>query len=122
MIIVHVSGFTDEQWDQYIRRRQLIDRWSSSTIQEEPKLKSFKQVNNNLPELDSYNGILPQDYWDKWEKKTYEELTPAMSWVNPDKLWAVASRLKYKDKQGRLQRAMVNLSRGALIGCKGPSR
>ena len=45
-----------------------------------------------------------------------------MSWVNPDRLWEVASRLKYQDKEGRLQHAMVNLSKGALIGCKGPSR
>ena len=90
MITVHATGFTDEQWDQYIRRQQLLDRWSTHSTHEKPKQKSFERVNQNIPELDNYNGVLPKEYWDKWEKKSYEELTPSMSLVDPDKLWTVA--------------------------------
>ena len=47
---------------------------------------------------------------------------PAKSGVCPIKLWDIANRLGYKDRHGRLRRAIDRLQRGTSIGCEGEGR
>ena len=84
--------------------------------------KSFSQANTNIPARSDYSAGLDEDYWSHWTKRTYKELTPATSWVCPNKLWDVANRLCYADYDGRLRRAIQRLGTGADIGCKGDGR
>ena len=72
--------------------------------------------------MESYEGFLTEEYWSNWTKRTYQQLTPAPSWVCPNKLWDVAKRLGYKDTEGRLHRAMGRLTKGANICCEGDGR
>ena len=82
----------------------------------------FCQTNLNIPVREDYSAGFDDSYWSTWTKKTYEELTPALSWVCPNKLWDVANRLHHTDYNGRLRRAIQRLSRGADIGCQGEGR
>ena len=41
-----------------------------------------------LPCLDSYEGDLSDDYWNLWNKLTWDE-ADHKSWVDPDSLWEV---------------------------------
>ena len=70
-----------------------------------PKLKEFKPANSNLPILSEYPDKLPQEYWDKWEKKEYEP-KEEMSWIDPDKLVSEAKRLKVKE-QAKLEEVCI---------------
>ena len=84
--------------------------------------KIFTRSNTHIPKLANYNGTLPDKYWQTWEKKTYHELMPSKSWIDPNKLLGLAQEISYKDREGRLKRALERLRKGAEIGCKGPSR
>ena len=84
--------------------------------------KVFKQSNTNIPEVSDYSKALDSSYWDTWVKRTYQQLTPARGWICPNKLWDLARDLQYKDYNGRLERAMTRLSKGADIGCEGDGR
>ena len=38
---------------------------------------------NNLPRLERYARQLPTSYWNKWTKRTVEQLLPHKSWLWP---------------------------------------
>ena len=114
--------FTVKQWNSFMARKELINKASREGLPLEIPKKVFKQTHTNIPQMQDYSKALDSKYWDTWEKKTYSDLTPARSWVCPTKLWDVANRLHYKDLNGRLQRAIDRLHRGASIGCEGDGR
>ena len=84
--------------------------------------KVFKKVYTAIPDVDSYDRAQDTKYWETWTKRTYQELTPAMSWICPNKLLEVARELEYSDFHGRLERAIPRLQGGADIGCQGDGR
>ena len=84
-------------------------------------LKSFVQKHKELPVLSTYCGRLPGSYWGKWKRRSYGSLTPARSWVCPDKVAKLASTLGYKDID-RLTRVTQRLREGADLGCRGAAR
>ena len=47
--------------------------------------KEFKPV-NSLPKLVSYEGVLSDEYWNKWVKLTFDEVGEYPSWVDGSKL------------------------------------
>ena len=85
-------------------------------------LKIFSQTFKNIPELEVYEGTLPESYWRTWTKKTYEELQSTKSWISPNKLMTVARAVGYTGREGRIKRAMDRLQYGADIGCRGDGR
>ena len=115
-------GYTDKQWVQYIARKNLLSRWSTKELPQQLKQKEFSKTNGNLPTLDSYKGKLPDEYWQTWEKKSYDDLQPIKSWISPDKLIEVATNLGYSGEEPGLQLAVERLANGADIGCKGDGR
>ena len=119
MIII---GFSNRQWENYIEQQQRISKYANAKTPSQMPQKQFIQSNENLPVLESYSGVIPDTYWGAWEKRSYEDLTPTKSWICPDKLDALAKKLDYTDVNGRLARAKIRLSKGARIGCEGPSR
>ena len=120
--ILLTLGYTDEQWSQYIAQKKLLAIWSSKELPQQCKQKEFIKTNGNLPTLDSYEGELPEGYWENWEKKSYNDLQPIKSWISPDKLMEVATNLGYIGEEPGLQLAVERLIKGADIGCKGDGR
>ena len=84
------------QREEHERRSNLRQAWRHANVPEALPMKSFKQVFTNIPELENYN--IPQDesYWKHWEKKTYEDLQPVKSWIDPKALYNLAKELGKK--------------------------
>ena len=91
-------------------------------LPEAPPMKEFKPANGNLPILKDYRGDKSNNYWQHWVKRSYDELTPATSWICANKLLDVARDLDYMDQHGLLRRTMEILNTGANIGCEGDGR
>ena len=113
------TGFTNAQWSAYISRRESLQRWRKAKLPKALEIKAFKPVHDKLPILGNYKGDKDDSYWSHWEKRKYEELTPATSWICPNKLFDVARDLNYIDYNGYLSRTMESLCNGANIGCEG---
>ena len=116
------AGFTDKQWATYMKKGILLQKWANVPLPDKLPQKVFKKCHEEIPTLPTYWQAQDSEYWGKWTKRTYDELTPAMSWICPNKLWDIARELNYIDKYGRLERAMSRLQGGADIGCKGDGR
>ena len=82
-------------------------------LPEAPPMKEFKPANGNLPILKDYRGDKSNNYWQHWVKRSYDELTPATSWICANKLLDVARDLDYMDQHGLLRRTMEILNTGA---------
>ena len=84
-------------------------------------MKEFTQKHKEIPVLENYDGVLPDGYWANWTKRSFNSLTPARSWICPEKLEALAKEVRYNDKV-RLARVLDRLRNGANLGCKGSAR
>ena len=73
---------------------------------------------HNLPTLASYDKPAPPSYW-KHFPKNYKQ--PAVSLINPEKLWAMALECDFPDKV-LLKTICNDVKHGAHIGCKGDYR
>ena len=114
-------GFSDHQWAEYINRRRLLTEVKGLPLPAALSPKKFVQKHKEIPVLGDYSGKLPGAYWGKWTRRSYGSLVPARSWVCPDKLVEVASKVGYKNRE-RLERVVQRLREGADIGCRGPAR
>ena len=88
-------------------QRQNVEKWGRAKIPDALPQKLFTRSNLNIPELANYKGTPPDEYWLTWEKKTYHELMPSKSWIDSNKLLRLAQKISYKDKEGRLKRALA---------------
>ena len=73
----------------------------------------------NLPELEDYKGVLPDAYWDKWNKCELN-LVPT-SWINPYKFWRVAWDSNFPRLQ-QICEIVSQLHSGFSTGAEGASR
>ena len=119
---VFFSGFTNAQWDKLILEQSRVARWEQEPLPCPIPLKEFKPAYANLPILSSYEGDLGSGYWDKWEKKSYESLSPVRSWICPEKLASEAAKVGFRRDNTRLERVLGRLRNGANIGCTGAGR
>ena len=120
--LISYLGYSNLQWAHYLEQRSRSEAFVGKPLLEEPPVKVFKQKHPRLPVLNNYNSVLPESYWQKWLRKDYGSLTPAVSWIQPEALEGEARRLGFEDKEGRLQRTLTRLREGASIGCKGSAR
>ena len=106
------------QYSEYCARMR---RTARSDLPTEPPEKIFKPKNPELGTLESYEGALSDDYWNKWTRK---ELTgAAKSWVDSEKLREEARAVGLDvDKPYWLDKECQNLSNGVDIGCLGDGR
>ena len=115
-------GFTDQQWANYCLGDDLVKTWTGVEIPEPLPPKEFLPTHPNLPVLSSYRGKLPQSYWDKWIKRTYQSLLPVKSWISPKELKSIAEEIGYPTSDAQLKRVLERLAHGADIGCRGNGR
>ena len=43
-----------------------LDQARNQPVPDPPNLKIFKRSNKEIPELESYEGILGKEYWSNW--------------------------------------------------------
>ena len=123
-IVLHQNyfvGFSAETERTYLARKELIKSFEGRMLPKLPPLKVFKPKSGNLPILSEYTKKLPAAYWSKWHKRTFDQVLPSKSWVDPLKLSQLAEGLRYGDAD-RLQRVLKRLRDGADIGCRGRGR
>ena len=100
----------------------LVASWRNAELPPKLPMKVFKKEHQNIPEIDNYEEAQGDEYWQHWVKRGYRELTPARSWICPNRLYELARDLDYNDWDGRLGRTMTRLQNGADIGCEGDSK
>ena len=88
-------GFTTKQWSRYVNNKNRRERVAKVPLPNEPPAKPFKKTFSALPDMDNYREKLPQEYWDCWISRSYEDLMPFKSWVCPDRMLAVARRVRH---------------------------
>jgi hypothetical protein len=96
-------------------------KWEGIPLPVSLALKTFTPKFPEIPKLVAYKGVLPDSFWAKWTKKTYENLTPVASWINPGKMLCLGAKLGWPSGDERLVRSVGRL-RGADTGCRGPAR
>ena len=117
-----MSGLSNEQWARYLQDKSRLNKWMTERIPDPIQKKEFVQKHPSIPIMTNYKGKLPNSYWSKWTKRTYNSLTPTKSWICPDKLMRLAQRSGYIGREDRLKRVVKRLRHGANIGCKGAAR
>ena len=117
-----VLGFTNRQWDNYRRRKEILIQLEMDTQIKELPVKEFKPSYPNLPRLKDYKGNFPEQYWSHWVRRSYEDLRPFKSWICPMKLKTVARQIGYSGKEEQLVRVLDRLENGCDIGCRGSGR
>ena len=73
----------------------------------------------DLPRLDDYRGVLPDSYWEKWNKCELN-LVPT-SWIDPYKFWKIAWDSDYPRLQ-EICEVVRNLQEGFDTGAEGAAR
>ena len=124
--LLHLSkvvclGFTNAQWCEFWEMERKMNKWRDRAVPPLPEQVEFVRKHLELPELGSYEGILPDTFWACWTKRYYSDLDLCKSWVNADRLEEMARNVGYKDEE-RLQRVLTRLKKGADIGCRGKAR
>ena len=96
--------------------REVIDKVLEAGCPGALPSKPFKPK-HGLPALECYRGRAPPGYWEKFPKC---DIYPGKSWIDADRLQALA---KEHGIQGeRLDLALKDLRLGADIGCTGAAR
>ena len=99
-IVLHQNyfvGFSAETERTYLARKEMIKSFEGRMLPKLPPLKVFKPKSGNLPILSEYTKKLPAAYWSKWHKRTFDQVLPSKSWVDPLKLSQLAEGLRYGD-------------------------
>ena len=84
-----------------------------------PTLKTFTPKNSNLEVLDSYDKVLDDSYWSKWEGNSYKQ--EEGSFIDHLKLAAAAARLGLCEKS-KVRETCEMLEKGATIGVSAEGR
>ena len=100
---------------------RLLELARNQPIPEPPDLKKFKRSNENIPELSDYSGDLGMEYWQKWEKYSFEDMKEDKSWVDGEALYKECIRAGYRDLP-EARRVADYIKEGADIGCMGEGR
>ena len=87
--------------------------------EKEPRKKVFVPSNSNLEVLESYEGDLGEDYWNRWEKNPYRE--EKGSFIKHDEIRKVAKEMKYREVR-KVEEIAVMLEHGANLGIEGEGR
>ena len=80
--------------------------------EKEPGQKVFSPANDNLQELEDYNGVLSDGYWEGWVKNHYKE--EKGSFIDHNELRKVAEEMKYSERR-QVEEIAVMLEHGANI-------
>ena len=83
------------------------------TLEKEPALKSFTPANRNLPELDEYEKVLDDEYWDKWGTNPYK--VEKGSFISHQEVRKVAKEMNFRGKK-KVELVANMLEHGADIG------
>ena len=124
--MIHISlvclGFTSRQWECYIAKRERQERCSKYPLPSPIPKAEFRKSYTIIPDQENYSGEFEETYWNKWIKRSYADLRPFKSWIFPEKLLRVATRIGHDQEDPQLQRVLQRLKEGADIGCRGGAR
>ena len=82
--------------------------------------KEFKPV-NSLPKLVSYEGVLSDEYWNKWVKLTFDKVGEYPSWVDGSKLRDRCESAGIPNRRW-VESVVRDVVEGSNIGCKQEGR
>jgi hypothetical protein len=98
-----------------------LDQARNQPVPDPPNLKTFKRSNKEIPELESYDGILGKEYWSNWTSYTFKDLGKDQSWVDGETLYKECERAGYRDLS-KVRKVADYIKEGADIGCRGEGR